>query len=333
MKSEHRHDLQTNDLGKLMVQAEPFVEKYGAKIAVAVGAVIVVVLGYLGWSASRSEQEAEGWTRLAACTSTADFEMVAEEYPGTKVGQWALVHAAESRLQSGIRNSFTDRSAGDRDLKEAKDQFQQLLDSGSTLSEIRERALFGMARTEESMSDGDLKTSIELYQKLIQEYPESIFRQLAEQRVKPVEGEKVAVLEQEDTKKFYKWFHEQNPKPGDRQRPGFNLPMPGGSTPGGALPGGALPGSEPTSGTDSPVLPDLPGLPSLPGLPEPVTSSPLNEEMKTEEKKPAEPKADEAKPVAPEKTDSKPAAPETSEKKAEPADDKTKPEPAPEKKP
>ncbi|WP_339734000.1 tetratricopeptide repeat protein [uncultured Gimesia sp.] len=322
MKSEHRHDLQTNDLSKLMVQAEPFMEKYGVKAVVAAGVIFVVVIGYFSWSSSRSDQDAEGWTLLAACTSTADFETVAEDYSGTKVAQWALVHAAESHLQSGIRNSFTDRSAGDRDLTDAKEQFQQLLDSSSTLPEIRERALFGMARTEESVSDGDLKNAIELYQKLIQEYPESIFRKLAEQRVKPVEGEKVAVLDQEATKKFYKWFHAQTPKPGDRQQPGFNLPMPGGAAPGGA----------PTGSTETPRLPALPGLPSLPGLPAPVTSSPQPTEKKTEDKKP-----DDAKPAAPAKADSKPAekpaAPEASAKKADTPAEKPKSEPATEKKP
>lgn len=322
MKSEHRHDLQTNDLSKLMVQAEPFVEKYGVKAVVAAGVIFVLVLGYLTWSSNRTGQEAEGWTRLAACTSTADFETVAEDFSGTKVAQWALVHAAESHLQSGIRSSFTDRSAGDRDLGDAKEQFQKLLDSAGTLPEIRERALFGMARTEESMSDGDLKNATELYKKLIQDYPESIFRKLAEQRVKPVEGEKVAVLDQEETKNFYKWFHAQNPKPGDRQRPGFNLPMPG------TAPGGATDGS-----TETPGLPELPGLPSLPGLPEPVTSSPLTDDKKPEENKAEDKKPDDAKPAAPAKADSKPAAPAESAKKAETPAEKPKSEPAPEKKP
>tara|TARA_R110002095_G_scaffold132873_2_gene115306 strand:+ start:4724 stop:5686 length:963 start_codon:yes stop_codon:yes gene_type:complete len=320
MKSEHRHDLQTNDLSKLIVQAEPFMEQYGLKALIAVGAAFVLVIGYFAWSTSQTSRDAEAWTRLAACTSTADFENVAEDFAGTKVASWALVHAAESHLQSGIRNSFTDRSAGDRDFKEAKEQFQKLLDSSSTLPEIRERALFGMARTEESTSDGDLKNATELYKKLIQEYPNSIFRKLADQRVKPVAGEKVAALDQEDTKNFYKWFHAQSPKPGDRKQPGFNMPMPGGMTPGGEE-------------TDSTELPDLPALPGLPGLPEPLTNSPLPEENKpTEEKKPAEPKTE-----TPAKTETKatekPAVPEAEAKKAESPAEKPKSEPETEKKP
>ena len=62
---------------------------------------------------------------------------------------------ANCSLAFAIR--FSDRSAGDRDLKDAKENFQKLLESSTTLPEIRERALFGMARTEESTSDGDLK--------------------------------------------------------------------------------------------------------------------------------------------------------------------------------
>lgn len=316
MKSEHRHDLQTNDLSKLLVHAEPFLEKYGVKTLVTAGIIFVLVIVYLSWSSSQTKRDAEGWTRLAACNSTADFKNVVDEFPGTKVAEWALVHAAESELQSGIRNSFSDRSAGDRDLKSAKEQFQTLLDSATTLPEIRERALFGMARAEESTSDGDLKKAIDLYKKLIQDYPTSIFRKLAEQRVKPVEGEKVAVLDQEGTKGFYKWFHAQTPKPGDRQRPGFNMPLPG-AAPGGAKKEGGLPG-----------LPDLPALPTLPGLPEPVTSSPPSDEKKPatpEKESPAKP---ESKPVE------KPAAPvKKSETPTKAPAEKSKTEPATEKKP
>lgn len=317
MKSEHRHDLQTNDLSKMLVQAEPFLEKYGLKTLVVAGIVFVIVLIYLFWSASLTTKDAEGWTRLAAANSAEDFKTVSEEFAGMQVADWALIHAAESQLQSGIRNSFSDRSAGDRDLKDAKEQFQTLLDSTTTLPEIRERALFGMARTEEATSDGDLKNATELYNKLIQEYPTSIFRKLAEQRVKPVEGEKVAVLDQEATKNFYKWFHEQTPKPGDRQRPGFNMP--------GGLPGGLPGGAKPSNGV--PGLPDLPALPALPGLPEPVTSSPSSDE-----KKPAAPvKGSPAKPET--KSDEKPAAPKESAKKPATPAEKPKPEPATEKKP
>ena len=318
MKSEHRHDLQTNDLGKLMVQAEPFVEKYGAKILGGIGALLVLLIVLIIWNSRKSSAQSEAWTRLAAAGSTEDFENVAEDFAGTPVANWALIHAAESHLQSGIRSSFTDRSAGDRELKDAKEQFQKLLDSSSTPPEIRERALFGMARVEETTSDGDLKTATELYQKLINEFPESVFRQLAEQRVKPVDGEKVAALDEEGTKEFYKWFHEQNPKPGDRQRPGFNMPMPG------MAPQGAAPqGSAPAGGADTPSLPELPALPSLPGLPEPLTSE--------------DGKASESTPATPEKTETpKPEgkpAPDAGKAPAEqPKTEAPKPEPAPEKK-
>ena len=332
MKSEHRHELQTNDLGKLMVQAEPFVEKYGVKVLVTIGVVFVLVVIFVAWNSHQTSQQSEGWTRLAAANSTEDFENVAEDFAGTEVADWALVQAAESHLQSGIRSSFTDRSAGDRELKEAKEGFQQLLDASSTPPEIRERALFGMARVEESTSDGDLKTAIDLYKKLIQDYPNSVYRKLAEQRVKPATGAKVAALDEEGTKNFYKWFHEQDPKPGDRQRPGFNLPMPGGAGPGGAAPGGAAPDSTPTGSTPggempTPGLPELPALPSLPGLPEPLTSSPDAGDDKAEDSKPAAEKKDAPQPVE------KPAA-ESGKAPAEtPKDDASKPEPAPEKKP
>ena len=82
MKSEHRHDLQTNDLGKLMVQAEPFVEKYGAKILGGIGALIVLLIVLIIWNSQKTSAQSEAWTRLAAAGSTEDFENVAEDYAG-----------------------------------------------------------------------------------------------------------------------------------------------------------------------------------------------------------------------------------------------------------
>lgn len=316
MKSEHRHDLQTNDLSKLLSQAEPFLQKYGAKAAVVIGAVLVVGIGYAIWSSVQSNQGTEAWTRLAAATSTAELENVAEDFPRTEVAEWAWIRAAEGHLQSGIRSSFTDRTAGMRELGDAKEQFQNLLDTASTLPAIRERALFGLARVEEATSNGDLKNAIELYKKLIQEFPDSVYRKLAEERVKPVGDEKVAVLDKKGTQEFYKWFHAQNPKPGDRPRPGFNMPMPGLTTP----------GNNESTKNETPVLPKLPPL-DLPGLPEPLTSSPKSEEKKTPDSQPATSAKEEPK-SAP-----KPTAPKASEKKASPSTDKPKSEPATEKKP
>ena len=172
------------------------------------------------------------------------------------------------------------------------------------------------------MSDGDLKNATELYKKLIQEFPDSIFRKLAEQRVKPVDGEKVAALEEEGTKNFYKWFHEQSPKPGDRQQPGFNMPLPG-MTPGGA-------GND--AKQDLPGLPDLPDLPSLPGLPEPLTNSPQTDDAKSDAPKTETPKTDAPAKAEPKSAD-KPAAPEEPAKKTEAPAEKPSPEPATEKKP
>ena len=57
MKSEHRHELQTNELGRLAAQLKPWLEQYGRNTLIGVAAVLLTFLStlYPAWSAARLE--------------------------------------------------------------------------------------------------------------------------------------------------------------------------------------------------------------------------------------------------------------------------------------
>ena len=246
MKSEHRHELKTNELGKLAGQMAPFFETYGNRLLTGLVAVSVVAAAVIYWQrTSRGAAEA-GWTMLSAANSPDKYAEVADKFPGTVVGAWARLSEAESRLESGVQLSFTDRSASVSDLNAAKKSFETLLEQPKLPPAVRERGLFGLARTLESLSDGDTQAAIKAYERLLKEFPETDYRQIAERQI--------AILKTGRGQEFYAWFYKQNPKPPDRGRP-----RDGGPT--GALP----PGHPPlTSG----------GTPSSP----PVKSAPLGGE-------------------------------------------------------
>ena len=46
-----------------------------------------------------------------------------------------------------------------------------------------ERALFGLARSEETLSTGDLESAIDAYQKLLDEFPDSVYQESATKRI------------------------------------------------------------------------------------------------------------------------------------------------------
>jgi hypothetical protein len=218
----------------------------------------------------------------------------------------------------GVETSLTDRAASDADFLQAKDLFEKLLNS-DVPKEIREAALDGMARTLEATSSGDLSEAIKAYETLVAEFPNSMYRDYAEHRIKE--------LKQPDAQEFYAWFRKQNPKPADRPKPedgaaasGLTTPVlpdldlnaPAGETKGATEEAATTePPKETTSESTTPPLPELPststdqegaskdaaaGTVTAPSAELPATTEPARP---AENEKPAEPPAETKSPEAP----------------------------------
>lgn len=211
MDSRHRHELQQNDLGKITNEALPFFEKHG--MSIVVGLLVAVVLGGIAafWFSESSTSVSESWTQLDQALHksnplASDFADVADKYPGSAASAWAKLKTAEDYLKSGMQAAFSDHEASVADLKKAQEAFQNLESAGTEVSpDIRERALFGLARCLESTSDGNTDDAIKVYSRLVTDFPESMFKSIAQQRIK--------VLETSASKEFYTWFHQQKPEP------------------------------------------------------------------------------------------------------------------------
>ncbi len=214
MKSEHRHELQTNELGKIASEVAPYFERNGSKILSGFIAVVVLGGGLYWWSQTRGSTESAAWTKLLTAQTAEDFAGISEEFPGTTPAAWAQLNEANSLLQDGIRASFTDRAASLADLKLAQEKLDKLVARTDLPRELRVRALFGLARCLETTSGGDLKLAIDAYKKIVTEFTEpiyTVYRENSEERIKE--------LETGSAQEFYAWFAKQNPKPVDRQRP------------------------------------------------------------------------------------------------------------------
>jgi hypothetical protein len=219
MKSEHRHELKTNDLSRWATQVGHSTEKYTNQIIAGVlGLVLLAGIGIYWQSASRAARSA-GWNEMAAAQSAEDFANIADKYPGTQVAAWATLREGELHLGTGMRLTFTDRASGVSDLKKSREAFEKLVNDDSVPADVKERALFGLGRTLETLSDKNTEEAIAAYQKLITEYAYSAYKNAAEARI--------AALRTGGAQDFYAWWHEQNPKPVDRELP-RDLSTPGG---------------------------------------------------------------------------------------------------------
>ena len=99
MKSEHRHELQQNELRKLTHKVQPWLESHGLQIAGAAAAVVAVLIGVIWWTSNRGSAGSAGWTSLSTAQTSEEFASVAEKYGDTLAGVWARLRVAENGVE------------------------------------------------------------------------------------------------------------------------------------------------------------------------------------------------------------------------------------------
>lgn len=207
MKSEERQQLLTNDLGVVTTRTVGFFERHIGTLIGAVSLILLLGGGIYWWTRTADSETATGWTMLDSAQNLEEFGTVVDKFKGKPPGQWAQLFVAETNLKTALPLMFSNREIAVVDLKSAREGFESLLQQSAVDPTIRERALWGYALCLEAASDGNTAKAVEAYDKLIQEFPESIFKTVAEDRV--------TALKRDTAKEFYTWFSRENPKPPD----------------------------------------------------------------------------------------------------------------------
>ena len=96
-------------------------------------------------------------------------------------------------------------------MKKARESFDKIVNDPDAPPDVKERALFGLGRCLETLSDRNTDEAIAVYQQLLNDYLYSAYKSAAEARI--------AALRTGGAQEFYAWFHDQNPKPPDRELP------------------------------------------------------------------------------------------------------------------
>lgn len=315
--------LAQNELGRRLTTWTERIEPHTNKIlagllAITVGVVLVMVLRRAG-----AANTAKVWTEFYECRTAADYETFVEDFPASPATSWARVEAARQRMMDGYRLSLTNRSDSVKALKKAQEHYRAAL-QGDAPPEIRERALAGLAMSDEALCDGDTKPVIEAYKKLLQEFPETYYKKWAEHRIE--------LLGKPETSEFYTWYAKQDPKPTDRPAPQDGRPLIPGIPGGGDLPKlDDIFSSDLMKELKEPAKPDASKSEATKGDAPKPGEEPKADAPKTDAPKTDAPKTDGKKPAAapelpkPEKPAASPAEPPKSEEKpAEPAADAKK---------
>lgn len=198
MKSEHRHELQTNELGRYADQITSFFQVHGNKVMMWVCAGSLVLAAGIYWYRSSNVTESSAWSQFSTARNADEYADVWNNYKSSNAAPWARLREADSRLSNGIQLAFTNLETAQSELKKAKEAYQSLVDGRGAPAQIREKALYNLARCLETLSDGNETDAVRTYEQFVKEYPESIFRADAEKRI--------TVLNSGSGQEFYSWF-------------------------------------------------------------------------------------------------------------------------------
>src|SRR5205823_7640856 len=101
MKSEHRHDLQTNELGKITEKLGSFMEVHGNRLMIGVCVVSLAASVAIYWFRTQRNADAAAWREMSTAIATGKAEDsfdVWVGHRGMRTGHWARVRAGESWL-------------------------------------------------------------------------------------------------------------------------------------------------------------------------------------------------------------------------------------------
>ena len=265
MKTERRHELQANQLAEFLTDVSEKAKPYAKGLLGVALAALVVVCAYLYLSRRSAAEEGESWNEAWQAIGSRDDEglrNVIKKYPDKPAAMWSQLVLADIELSRGVSSLFGQKSAGRDLIRSAFDDYQHVADHAMHPL-LREQALFGMGRSQESLNQ--LEKAREAYERVVKDFPGGPYAKCAQQRMD--------ALAHDTTKVFYDWFAAAEPVTSNS---GKGSPF-------------ASPFDEPGAGEKSfPPLP--PGLP----LPDAGNSKTPPPEAKSEESKPKS--TDEAKP-------------------------------------
>ncbi len=259
MRAEERHKLQQNELSARLAKWIEKAKPYGNAVLLGVLLVILAVLAYVWWNRQSTEQAVAAWAGVYQGLTTGDpesFEKAAALNPDSQAADWATLLAGDVYLGNACQQLFENKSKAIDNLQEAIRHYEDVQQQ-SPEAALRERATFGLARAYEALAGteasgggsadggssqfkGPREKAIEQYEKLLDEWPNGPYVQMAARRVEE--------LNREDIKEFYdKFATDFDPQPAAADIPGVT---------------GERPPFSLNSLSDDPT-----GLPALPDMP------------------------------------------------------------------
>lgn len=165
MDSQHRHELQENELADWLTDA---IEWAKPNAAALVGAALAVVLAFFGWSwlqSANSANEQAAWNLFSRSVVLGAPDLneleTAASFTDSSVAPWASITWADGQLLTASVQFFRDRAASKEAAEKATETYTRLAGDRSAPQILRDRAKLGLARAAELT--GDAQAAAKLY--------------------------------------------------------------------------------------------------------------------------------------------------------------------------
>jgi len=226
MKTQRRHELQTNDLAANISRWLETAKPYTAQIIWVCVAVVVVVAGAIFFLNQSEEQSKEAWEDYFVARARAEdvvsddqlaavqeqqqkLRSVADQYPNSAVGDFARLASADVAMAQGIQLYASDREAARKLIRSAIRSYRTLKDEAK-LESVRDQATFNLGLAHEML--GEVESAIKQYSNV-----DGVMAKYAQNRAETLEHDPQAG-------EFYAWYKEAAPaspiSPSDAGTPG-----------------------------------------------------------------------------------------------------------------
>lgn len=186
-KKQNEQEIEQNELMSWADRQLGHLKPYWSHIALG---ICVLFLGGLGLTyfldKARANEaakcqllvNAQGLYRISLDDSS--LKDVAGEYPDDKIGQWALLFAADAEMRSGLADMSTDKKAGFDKITKARELYEQIVNSTAEKSTmLQRRSIYGLAYAMES--SGEFEEASKLYQQIVELGEDTPFFEVASQ--------------------------------------------------------------------------------------------------------------------------------------------------------
>jgi hypothetical protein len=201
MKSEHRHELETNVLAKKLDVWVERLRPYASTIAGVVVAIVIVMFLWSYFAGSSSARQNQAWDTYNQAITEAvpdidQLRQAAQEYPGTKMQHLADVTWADGQVFIAARDYIYNRNSSKDAIEKAVSAYRSVIQSSDD-ARLVNRAQLGIARAHEI--DGKLAEARDDYRAVKGAFEEYAKRQADR-------------LEKPDSKETYAWLASARPK-------------------------------------------------------------------------------------------------------------------------